>query len=191
VLIANVATAQVTDTLSGFLGLPFGSTKEQVREFISKNGATISSEKPNSIYAINLKQVLTPCTVTIVMFKFTSDNKMVSGSMLIEPSSAPLVFDAYDGIISKLSLKYGPGSESVDAKYPYSEDDKRRLSAIMAGYVAVETNWNLNDPNPSNTDKNTITVRITNNPKIFIRIENTKLYKQFAKEEQEAEKNSY
>jgi hypothetical protein len=191
VLVANVATAQTTDTLSGFLGLSFGSTKEQVREFISKNGGTISSEKPNTIYAINLKQVLTPCKVTITMFKFTSDNKMVSGSMLVEPSSDPLIFDAYDGIVSKLSSKYGEGDEAVDAKYPYSKEDKRRLSAITAGYVAVETMWNLNDSDPNNTEKNTITVRITNNPKVFIRIENTKLYKQFDKEEKEAEKNSY
>lgn len=191
VLVANVATAQTADTLSGFLGLPFGSSKEQVREFISKNGATISSEKPNTIYAINLKQVLTNYEVTIVMFKFTKDNRMVSGSMLVQAPSDALIFDAYDGIVSKLSSKYGEGDEAVDAKYPYSKEDKRRLSAITAGYVAVETMWNLNDTDPTNTEKNTITVRITNNPKVFIRIENTKLYKQFAKEEQEAEKNSY
>jgi len=191
VLIANVATAQVSDTLSGFLGVPFGASKAEVKQFISKNGATISSETENSIYIINLKQVLTSSTVTIAMFKFTNDDKMVSGSMLVEPATDPLAINVYDGIVSKLSSKYGEGDESVDAKYPYSKEDKTRISAIMGGYVAVETTWNLNDSDPANSIKNTITVRITDSPKVFVKMENTKLYNQFAKELQEKEKNSY
>ena len=37
VLATNVATAQTTDTLSGFLGVPFGTSRQQVKAYILKN----------------------------------------------------------------------------------------------------------------------------------------------------------
>ena len=191
VLATNVATAQVTDTLSGFLGIPFGSSKKEVKENILKNGAVISEETSDNLYVKNIKQVITNQDVSMAMFRFTDDDKLFSGSMLVEPSSIPSSVDVYETIVSKISLKYGEGNEFVDAKYPYSESDKTRISAIMSGYVSVSTTWKINDTDPNNSEKNRIVVRITKTPSIFVMMQNEKLFNIYMKKLEEKQKNSY
>lgn len=191
VLIANVATAQVSDTLSGFLGVPFGASRQQVKAYILKNGATISEESTDAVYVKNISQVITSQTVSIAMYRFTSNDKMFSGSMLVEPPNTPSSIDVYESIVSKISLKYGKGEETVDAKYPFSEDDRNKVSAITGGYVSVATRWDINDINPENKIKNKIVVRITKTPSIFVMMQNEQLFEMHMKEKEEKDKNSY
>ena len=191
VLATNVATAQVSDTLTGFLGVPFGASRQQVKAYILKNGATISEESTDAVYVKNISQVITSQTVSIAMYRFTSNDKMFSGSMLVEPPNTPSAIDVYESIVSKISLKYGEGEEIVDAKYPFSEADKNKVSAITGGYVSVATRWDINDINPENKIKNKIVVRITKTPSIFVMMQNEQLFEMHMKEKEEKDKNSY
>lgn len=161
-LIANVATAQVPDTiLTGFLGVKFQTNKEQVKKIMLGKGAKLALEKKNSLYFKNVVNPFSPFPSDACFFEFTDQQEIAWIALEIKLEDENEVVPLYDEIIQKLNKKYREGFDATETNNGFTVDDRTNIPAIKNGYVLPKNIWGLTDPLPNHGEQvNSINIRI-------------------------------
>lgn len=161
----NISLGQ-NKVMNSVMGIPFGSTKAQVRAAMLEKqpGIKIREEKPNII--IYDKGKFGGRESFSFLFKFTDSGKLHTAIVLLDPIYCSQVHELYDGIVSDINGKYYVSDLSIERyKYPYDKSDRENTNVITGGYATIHTIWTFDMANtPDNTDDdNAIMIEITNN----------------------------
>lgn len=167
ILIANIAISQST-SLSGCLGVKFGSNQKETKEIIEgKNAGFNLYSNTDDVVSYSEGTFANHECIGIIYYFY--NNSFHSAKVLLEVSQSPKVFDFYNKIVSEVQDKYGisPYKEHI-FKYPFEEGDGHEVSAIRGGYADIKSYFNFDDGN-------VITVSITENLDVLIIYQNVKL----------------
>jgi hypothetical protein len=152
--------------MNSVMGIPFGSTKAQVKAAMSQKqpGIKIREEKSNIVIYNDGK--FGGRSAFSFLFKFTDSDKLHTAIVLLDPVYCSQVHELYDGIVSDINGKYYVSDLSIERyKYPYDKSDRENTNVITGGYATIHTIWTFDMANtPDNTDDdNGIMIEITNN----------------------------
>lgn len=161
----NISLGQ-NRTMNSVMGIPFGSTKAEVKAALIEKqpGIKIREESANMI--IYDKGKFGGRESFSFLFKFTDSGKLHTAIILIDPVYCSKVHEIYDDIVSDINEKYYVSDLQVERyKYPYDKSDRENTMVITGGYATIHTIWSFDMPStPSNTDDdNAIMVEITSN----------------------------
>ena len=161
----NISQGQSKE-MNSVMGIPFGSTKAQVKAAMSQKqpGIKIREEKSNIVIYNDGK--FGGRSAFSFLFKFTDSDKLHTTIILLDPVYCNQVFELYDGIVSDINQKYYVSDFVVERyKYPYEKSDRENTNVITGGYATINTIWTFDMPNtPDSTDDdNAIMIEITNN----------------------------
>jgi hypothetical protein len=147
------------DTLSGVIGIPFGSSKEYVKKSFKKKypNSSIYSYSNDEAY-LRFKNVTFGGKMCI-SFSFQFVNNKMHTVKIIFANKQHEVFDVYDEIVSMVDKKYNVSDrQNIEEFYfPYDDISDKKSSAainsIREGKSVFKTIWTFDD-------KNTILVQI-------------------------------
>jgi hypothetical protein len=193
VLIANVATAQVPDTvLYGFLGIKFQTNKTEVKKAMLAKGAKLALEKRNSLYFKNVTHPFSPYPSDGCFFEFTDQQEIAWISLEIKIEDENEVVPLYDEIVEKLSKKYYGGFDNTETNNGFTVEDKTNVSAIKNGFVLPKTIWGLTDPIPNHGEQvNSINIGIDTDLTIHILYTNHYYFEKLQKQKEIRESKQY
>jgi hypothetical protein len=160
----NISQGQSKE-MNSVMGIPFGSTRAQVKAAMSQKqpGIKIREEKSNIVIYNDGK--FGGRSAFSFLFKFTDSDKLHTTIILLDPVYCNQVFELYDGIVSDINQKYYVSDFVVERyKYPYEKSDRENTNVITGGYATINTIWTFDMPNtPDSTDDdNAIMIEITN-----------------------------
>jgi len=162
--------------LTGFMGMPFGSSKEEIKKtFLSKNpDAKIYADKSNTI-------TFTDCVFggrkTLgIIFGLNDNGQLHTVVVILENENENDVFDLYDNVVSDVNNKYHYRDINNEIwKYPYDKNDKFQhgTTAVKLGKCTLQSMWyfNVNDPS-THDDDNIIAVEVVESCTVKITYQN-------------------
>jgi len=159
---------QSKDTLDGFFGCKFGSSRQVVKAImLSKAGSKVYSEDVNSIIFTGVK--FAGHKVNVIIFQFVN-NKFHTAKVLLSSPYESGVIDLYNDIKSGINERY----YVTDGDYerydePYYKDDGYTISAIKLGKANFSAYWEFsNSRSDKEDDSNTISVEISQSLSVII-----------------------
>jgi hypothetical protein len=160
----NISQGQSKE-MNSVMGIPFGSTRAQVKAAMSQKqpGIKIREEKSNIVIYNDGK--FGGRSAFSFLFKFNDSDKLHTTIILLDPVYCNQVFELYDGIVSDINQKYYVSDFVVERyKYPYDKSDRENTNVITGGYATINTIWTFDMANtPDSTDDdNAIMIEITN-----------------------------
>lgn len=162
--------------LTGFMGIPFGSTKTEIKStFLSKNpNAKIHTDDTKSLTFTDF--TFGGRKAIAVIFAINGEGKMHTAIVLLNNDNDDDVFDLYDGVVSDINNKYHYRDIDNEIwKYPYDKSDKYQhgTTAMKSGKCTLQSMWyfDVNDPS-SHDDDNIIAVENTESCSVKITYQN-------------------
>jgi hypothetical protein len=138
-LIPFLGISQTKKPVDGFLGIKFGSSKEDVIAALKARGGVLSDGATDSkIRFTNIK--LGPRQSEALRIYFV-DNKMCQGSFYFTSEHDSEVIPNYKALVNDISDVYGKGNSISDFKPPYKEGDGDEIQAIKAGEATIYTDF--------------------------------------------------
>lgn len=133
--------SQASDDLTGFWGIPFGSSKSFcVEKLKSKGVVDIESKSDGHITRLTADGVTfsnKKCENFCLRFV---DDKLFS-ALLIYETKTPNIKDDFNEMFENINKKYLIGKKSSDFKYPYKEGDDDEEFALGYGYGRLIGYW--------------------------------------------------
>jgi hypothetical protein len=137
-------SAAQTKQIDGFLGIKFGSGKDQVLAAMKLRGSILDiKESSNNIQQYKNVKLATR-QVDLFYVRFV-DNKAFEADLLFLAPLEAQTIEFYDKIVEDISNVYGTGQAFKTFKYPYTEGDGYELTAIKTGNADFHTYWQLNN----------------------------------------------
>jgi hypothetical protein len=162
--------------LTGFMGIPFGSTKTEIKSmFLSKNpSAKIHTDDTKSLTFTDFN--FGGRKAIAVIFGINGEGKMHTAIVLLNNDNDDEVFDLYDDVVSDINNKYHYRDVNNEIwKYPYDKSDKYQhgTTAMKLGKCTLQSMWyfDVNDPS-SHDDDNIIAVENTESCSVKITYQN-------------------
>jgi len=150
-LIPFLGISQTKKSIDGFLGIKFGSSKEDVVTAIKARGGILSAgATDNWVYFTNVK--LGPRLSDGLSILFVN-NKMYQGGFYFKPDHDAEIIANYNAIINDISDVYGKGRSVADFKSPYTKGDGDEILAITSGNANIFTDFK--------SDNNLLQIKIT------------------------------
>lgn len=166
----------IAQELTGFMGIPFGSTKNEIKTiFLNKNPeAKIHTDEPRTLTFKNFK--FGGREAVAVVFGLNDEGKMHTAIVLLNNDNDDDVFELYDDVVSDINNKYHYRDVNNEIwKYPYDKSDKFQhgTTAMKSGKCSLQSMWyfNVNDPY-GHDDDNIIAVENTQSCTIKITYQN-------------------
>lgn len=124
--------------ITGFFGVPFGSTRAQVKEIMKKKGYNITKEDDE---LQRYKDVTFSDYVGDAIFGFVSAS-MNKGAVFIKREEINLL-STYHAIVNELKRKYPEAQFADEEKYmsPYDKSDGMLSLALDDGKANIESNF--------------------------------------------------
>lgn len=129
---------------TGFWGIEFGSTREEVRKVMSlKKDMKLALDFGDSISYTGGNW--SGENVAMLFFKFYNDT-MISATISLRPVSQQYVLILFDEMVEKLNAKYYR-TKKVTRRYnsPFAAGDGYELLAIEEGYATISARWKFKD----------------------------------------------
>ena len=139
-----VLTLSFSDPLTGFLGIPFGSTKDQVISAMSAK-TTIEPFIGNDVIAYKNIKFSGRDTELIVFYYY--QNYFYSSLVIIAPerNRAP---ETYYAIKKDYYTKYGtPRRDIEEYSWPYKKGDGYEETALFANKANINADWLFDEGN--------------------------------------------
>lgn len=195
--ILTIVTINVNaQELNGFMGIPFGSAKEEVKKtFMSKNpNSKIYTDKPGTLTMTDF--TFGGRTAVAVVFGFGESDKMHTAVVLLENSNGDdYVFELYENVVKDINNKYHYHDINNEMwKYPYDKSDKfnHGATAIKLGKCELQSMWyfDVNDPT-THDDDNIIAVENTQSCTVKISYQNGLLINEVVSKNNEKNSQDY
>jgi len=180
-LMPFLGISQTKKPVDGFLGIKFGSSKEDVITALKARGGVLNnSSTDKDVYFTDVK--LGPRASESLTVSFV-DNKMYFGAFYFKPDHDAEVFADYKALVNDIAEVYGKGKSTADYNSPYKEGDGDELQAVKAGEAKIFTDFK--------SDKNLLQVKIKSTKDYDVYViatyyDNTLLAEAQAKEKQKA-----
>lgn len=173
--ISFYAKSQGTDSLNGFLGIPFGSNKQQIKSTIQAKfpSAKIYEETEKKIVYDNIQFAGKNCLA--MYFALNSEGRLHTAVVLLDNQDHE-AFSLYDAIVLDLDKKYHyHDSQYENWSYPYdkSDRDQHGITALKVHKLKIMSFWNFAAADPNTTDDdNIIQVTITDGCNVKLSYQN-------------------
>ena len=169
-LLPFLGFSQTHKAITGFLNIPFGSSKATVINAIKAKGGIFEAKesKENVLDFSDVPLGLRKSVLLIVKFV---DDKAFEADFFFSPDLEAHIIDYYDSINKDLTLIYGEGNSFKNFKEPYTDGDGYEISAIKLGNADYSTYW----PKDAKDDANSVGTNITNTMFIRLRYQDAKL----------------
>jgi hypothetical protein len=143
-LILSISVSAQTKQIEGFLGIKFGSTKEQTIAAMKLRGAILktSTNDPDILEFKNVK--LGHRDAVIFDVRFVKNKAFQADFYFLAPLESQTI-EYYDGLVSDISDVYGPGKSFKNFKSPYQDGDGFEMTAIKLGKAEYSTFWIIGD----------------------------------------------
>lgn len=130
-------------TLSGFWGIPFGSSIEQVKGIMKTKTGTSISEESNSNLLIYNNGTFAGKDVDLIGLYFFK-GKFYKSVVSLIPSSEARVFALYRELKDNLTDKYFiPNTDIETYDYPYEKGDGHEITALKLDKASIAAFWNF------------------------------------------------
>jgi hypothetical protein len=133
----------------GFLGIPWGASKEKIKEVMSQREGVkyFKIEKDsigNTIIGFDGGK-FGGFNIGFWMFNIGPDG-FYSVSIFTPIEFEPQAFDKYNEVVEAISSKYGPPTKIIE-KYrsPFSKKDGNEILALKTGHVTLRAAWYLKE----------------------------------------------
>jgi hypothetical protein len=135
------------DSLTGFWGIPFGSsTYDTEAILVSKGLRNVIRRKDgdgNYLFAAGTSFAGRTADITFYFFK----NQLYMSFVNFTKDMYDL-FDEYKALKNDLISKYGtPGSDVEEYKYPYKKGDGDEIMAVRMNAASIYSVWNFDSKN--------------------------------------------
>lgn len=131
--------SQTTKPIEGFLGVKFGSSRQEVIAAIKAKGGILDADSPaDKAYFTNVS--LGPRAAETLFVFFTND-KLYKGVFYFKPDQEPQTIEYYNALVSDISEVYGKGKAVRTFKSPYQEGDGYEITALSSGHATFFTNF--------------------------------------------------
>lgn len=145
--------------LTGFMGIPFGSTKSEIKTaFLNKNpNAKIHTDEATTLTFTNF--TFGGRKAVAVVFGLNDQGKMHTAIVLLDNDNDDEVFELYDNVVSDINEKYHYRDVNNEIwKYPYERSDKFQhgVTAIKIGKCSLQSMWYFDIGDPSTHDDDNI-----------------------------------
>lgn len=140
--ITSLLFADTTDSLSGFWGINWKTSKDETKKQLLLKGCTIDFDEKEILGA---KGVFAGKN-TLILAKFYND--LLFSAVVFFEKESNKTFSNYDDIVALLTEKYGPPTDST--KYfesPYYWGDGYEEQALKLNKAIVFSDWNFKDGN--------------------------------------------
>lgn len=157
--------------LTGFMGIPFGTNKAQLKTIIKAKfpASTIETDDEKTLSFNNTS--FGGRKAVLLLFGLNSNQDYHTAVVLLEPEFESGVFSLYDDVVSEVTGKYGePGDVLENYLYPYDKSDKysHGVTALKTGKLDMASLWTFPANDVGSGDDNVIQVKIT--PRAFVKI---------------------
>ena len=153
-LIPFLSIAQTTKPVDGFLGIKFGSTKQEVIAAMQAKQAKYEEASSKESF-LQFSNVTVAHRAAHCFVRFI-DGKAYEALFNFFPESEPQIIEYYNALVTDISGAYGPGKAIVDFKDPYKFGDGNESVALAEGNAKMFTNW-------KSDNGNTMQVKISKN----------------------------
>ncbi|HTK21823.1 MAG TPA: hypothetical protein VL442_20040 [Mucilaginibacter sp.] len=145
-LIPFLGFSQTTKPIDGFLGIKFGSTKQQVITAIKARGGVLINGAPGA-NALSFSNVsLARRKSEMLRVKFV-DGKAFKAGFMFKPQDDYHAIEYYNDLINDLNAVYGKGESTKKYSSPASESDQNQMGDLLVGSAEYSTYWDAADKN--------------------------------------------
>jgi hypothetical protein len=170
--------------LTGFFGMPFGSSMEECRKVMLSKGGTLDKKSSNAS-ALVFDAVTFGGRKTFFMRLEFHKNRLCNAKAFFKPVMEAKVFDLYNDIKADLTSKYPDLPQEFETyKYPYEKGDGHEITAIKLGKASVATFWVF-------ADNNAISIEIISDVVIKLTYEDAGLARKAIEEEKVKSSSDY
>lgn len=156
-LISINVFAQSKKRITGFISIPFGSSKTAVIAGVKAKGGTLDP-KYTTATVLQFKNVKMGTRKAGLLVVRLVDGKAYEADFYFVPSLEAKTIEYYDSLNEDLSSVYGEGNSYRKFKEPFTDGDGYELTAIKTGNAEYNTFWhNDEDDDDTNSIKTTIT----------------------------------
>lgn len=165
--------------LNGFLGVNFGSTKENVKARLLSRPECILDEDNSDDNALFFNGIKFAGRETLfIMFMFY-ENGFANATVLIKPKLEAHTISLYSEIKGEINEKYFVSQEDYEIyESPYEKDDGYVETAISVGKATFSCYWTFKD---EDNIEDYISLRINEDLNIVLTYENSYLMEQLVK----------
>lgn len=134
------------DTLTGFWGIPFGSSTETVKKLMIAKGGKFSQKNSTKTFLMFTDVRFAGRTPVAITFGMVN-NKMHTARVYYTAEVPNLTLDLYQDIKGELNTRYFVSTaDYANFKSPYSEGDGYEISAIKLGAASYSCYWFFTRP---------------------------------------------
>ena len=143
--ILSVAKSQnltSVDTLKGFWGIPFSTSKSKVISILKSKGIQVETSKidPDNLVTIK-KEMFGGREAFQMIFSFYKGT--FCKSAVFYQTKIPRIEDDFNSVMNQINKRYFYGKRSANFKYPYEENGKDSEYAISMGFGELTCDWNF------------------------------------------------
>lgn len=171
--------------LEGFMGLPWGSSKEAVSELIKSKGGTIDLKNSNDGKLVFDDVLFAGKKVSFIQSYFI-DNRLCAATVCDVPDKEFEAIEIYERWKKQLTEKYGNPSKQY--KYfidPYKEGDGYEIQAIKNGKGKFSSFWFF-EKSGTKEDQGSVSLELNSNTASVINYEDTQLLKMYLEKKSKA-----
>lgn len=129
--------------LTGFWGIPFGTSKEQVKMIMSQKGYDTNLNATDGLIFRNVSFSGRTCEMGLIFYQ----NKFYMAAMTFLPSTNN-TYDFYADLKYDLIKKYSyPQIDQENYKYPYAKADGQTETAISLNFTNIGSAWIFDNSN--------------------------------------------
>lgn len=128
---------QQFSSITGLLGIEFGSSKEKVIQVMKSRGYSPDPKSKNLTFDNVKFGAFDKC---YVMFSFI-ENKFYQAGIILPDFLEAKILEQYYKLNTEISIKYGEGNSYSDFTYPYEKGDGYEVTAIKLGKANYRTYW--------------------------------------------------
>jgi len=183
-LIPCLGFSQTTKPIEGFLGIKFGSSKDEVIAAMKAKGYKPGVSNNNSDPILDFGSITYGHRQTTEFGVKFVDNKAYQAVFIFKADEEPKTIIYYNNLINDINENYGPGDQHRIFRSPYADGDGDEITAISGGYADYFTNW-------FDSNKNDIQVKITSEMNVIVFYTNGTLADQAKAKAKEKEKGDY
>lgn len=136
------SSSQSVDSVAKFWGIPFGSSRQEVKKMMQDKKSVLSKEKETSMVWTTPTKFAGFDTKIVHLF-FTDEGEFSKGIVLIPVESEKDIFIRYEEAKDLITRKYGdPETDIEHFEPPYKKGDGNEAYAIKMGRCMYASFWN-------------------------------------------------
>lgn len=190
VAMLTISSANAENTLNGFMGIPFGTSKSEiVRLFKEKQPKSTIHTDDGKVLTFTDCQFAGRNAIAIV-FALNDQSQVHTVTVLLDNKDYE-VWTVFDEVVSDIESKYKPRTgEYENWSYPYDKNDKytHGITALKVNKLKKAAYWYFPVETGNSDDDNVINVTINDNCHVKIIYQNGVMINQVV--EKNKQKNS-